>query len=449
VASAATRNAATCSAADVQTAINSSLAGDTVVVPPGSCNWGATAVSLSGKNITLQGAGIGNTVITSTGTTLTWGTSSARVTGFSFTVALFTLGGDGWRIDHNIITGNGSRTDSVVTTCSTVAASGYCSGLIDNNVFSAGARIVVAPFAVSTDQGNQIWNDATALGGSRAVFVEDNDFQSVGADEPIDANYSSRYVFRFNTYNNATVHTHSLQQYRGSRMWEIYKNTATGVTGAWVPIWLRGGTGVIWGNTLAGSWSSPAVMFDNVRSFSSGYSYGVCDGTSTADGNTSGQSGWPCRDQIGRGRDLCLSAIPWSRQTSSEAGWCAQSSEPAYLWLNRAPNGGTMSVDNDHNGTGAWIQPNRDFYNEASSFTGTAGVGVGPVANRPSTCTTGVGYWATDEGKWNSRNAGPDGRLYKCVETNTWTLYYTPYTYPHPMQTGGPAPPSALTSVVQ
>jgi hypothetical protein len=88
---------------------------------------------------------------------------------------------------------------------------------------------------------------------------------------------------------------------------------------------------------------------------------------------------------------------------------------------------------------------NRDFYNTVSNFTGTTGVGRGPRASRPSTCTTGVAYWATDEGEWNSGHAGPDGRLYKCTATNVWTLYYTPYTYPHPLATGAlPAAPGNL-----
>src|SRR4029077_6545981 len=30
-----------------------------------------------------------------------------------------------------------------------------------------------------------------------------------------------------------------------------------------------------------------------------------------------------------------------------------------------------------------------------------------------------------------------DGVLYKCTAPNTWTLYYTPYIYPHPLRNGG------------
>ena len=64
-------------------------------------------------------------------------------------------------------------------------------------------------------------------------------------------------------------------------------------------------------------------------------------------------------------------------------------------------------------------------------FDGTTGVGEGLLANRPATCTTGVGYWATDQGSWNQ--IGEDGLFYRCTSTNTWAAYYTPYDYPHPL----------------
>ena len=79
------------------------------------------------------------------------------------------------------------------------------------------------------------------------------------------------------------------------------------------------------------------------------------------------------------------------------------------------------------------ITENVDYWNYNPSFNGVTGIGRGTLASRPATCTTGVGYWATDQGEWKSKNPGPDGQFYKCTSTNTWTLYYTPYTYPHPL----------------
>jgi len=60
---------------------------------------------------------------------------------------------------------------------------------------------------------------------------------------------------------------------------------------------------------------------------------------------------------------------------------------------------------------------------EKASFDGTSGVGVGPGASRPVTCTVGVGYWATDERE-----------LARCTAPDTWAPFYTPLAYPHPLR---------------
>src|SRR5262249_10275674 len=114
------------------------------------------------------------------------------------------------------------------------------------------------------------------------------------------------------------------------------------------------------------------------------------------------------------------------------------------------------------------IQPGRDFYDAVSAsaqtsptspFNGTTGTGFGTLANRPTTCTHttapngenggGLANFATDQGTW--KNGGAGGVLYRCSATNTWTVTYVPFTYPHPMNSGGsaavPSAPSGLRIV--
>jgi len=101
----------------------------------------------------------------------------------------------------------------------------------------------------------------------------------------------------------------------------------------------------------------------------------------------------------------------------------------SYYW-NQSINGSvrydysiTQTLDYGGN-TG--IVPRWDVhcFKQVQKFDGSSGVGVGPLAQRPSYCTTeGVAWWATDENK-----------LYRW-HNGVWELYYTPYTYPHPLRT--------------
>ncbi len=143
-------------------------------------------------------------------------------------------------------------------------------------------------------------------------------------------------------------------------------------------------------------------------------------------------NGWPCRDQIGRGPDI---------GTDSSIIGKATSSQPLYLWSNWRSNGAVVPAYVKETGDNELhIQNNRDFYDNELVFDGTSGTGCGTLASRPSTCTTSVGYWATEQScsdltsMVGANPATPiEGILYKCTSTDTWTEHYTPYIYPHPL----------------
>ncbi len=136
-------------------------------------------------------------------------------------------------------------------------------------------------------------------------------------------------------------------------------------------------------------------------------------------------------DQPSRGKCDLLAGNPPVNTVTRGLNWPHQALEPIYAW-NNILNGEQV---NAHSGYPT-LQENRDYYNETKSFDGTTGVGVGKLADRPSTCTPGVGYWATDQGEWDSTHDGPDGQFYVCTAPNNWSLYYKPYTYPHPLVGG-------------
>ncbi len=146
-----------------------------------------------------------------------------------------------------------------------------------------------------------------------------------------------------------------------------------------------------------------------------------------------------CVDQAGgRGAGTLYSGLIPSPASSS-----AQAAVPEYIWSNTLNDGATSFPYVGSNTLR--VIANRDFYmesvsqaaqsNSSTPFDGTStiGMGHGTLANRPTTCTAGVGYFATDQGSWNTSGSGGQGLLYKCTSTDTWTLNYTPYTYPHPL----------------
>jgi len=144
-------------------------------------------------------------------------------------------------------------------------------------------------------------------------------------------------------------------------------------------------------------------------------------------------------DQGGRGK----TDLPnWAAPT-----WMNNQLEPVYGWLNRRANANYLVGTT----TPVTSLPNRDYYNEVaggqqvsptSPFNGTSGIGWGTLANRPITGTNGndpsgsttnppgVAYWATNTPSVNGST--DDGALY-VWRGGAWTLYYQPYTYPHPL----------------
>ena len=451
-----TTTVASASLTDVQGGLDAATSGDTVCVPAGSATW-ATALQLSTtKDVVLAGAGSASTLITCTTKCMDVPNSQTiRITQFSFTTGggqivnqrvNGAVSGKTVRYDHNAWAMSGAGYSSLDITTEPVsgctADDPYVvpSVIIDHNTFDD-VRVDTNGTACSWGDGtaqHRIWSqnprpNAPTGTWPLTTYVEDNTFTGTGGIINImDCNYAGGYVARFNTItatssnNRGYMEMHGMQGASRACQWnEIYNNTveAAGSDNFFGLLFKRTGSGVVFNNTSPSS--AQAMRLNNQRSTEDpGGGVGKCDGTSPYDGNT-GAHGYPCRDQIGRSQD----------DSYGSTGQAPQSLTPMYFWGNLA--GTSRDVPLLHSDMSSeladHIVSDRDYYVEGASFDGTSGVGNGTLASRPSTCTTGVGYWATDQGEWWSAHSGNDGQLYKCTATDTWTLYYIPYTYPHPL----------------
>jgi hypothetical protein len=408
------------------------------------------------------------------------------------------------RFDHNHIN---LITYSPYTQGSGVEYQGCLAGVTDHNIIEAAAGNVNNLVRLynsgtcnsdSLGVGDQSWAQPTNFGSSNFMFVESNILNGSAGN---DCTKGGRYVWRFNTMNittpSPTTQTHptgGAGRFRGCRAMEIYKNQATAVANNYVNtfFWMSSGTALVWGNTLpsssagGGTGYRSVIAAHNMRSDNSTYGqtatpngWGYCGASfngagSNWDGNTSSSTGYPCLDQVGRGKgDLLIGGFTSDGSGSNNVtnaatgcsgsqscAWPRQALEPVYEWADAySPVPNNPSSIWSQNGPGD-IQ-NQDYYLGTSNsgspiaFNGTVGVGAGALSARPSNCTTGVAYWATDQGNWNQSGSGGQGVLYQCSSANTWTLYYTPFTYPHPLAQGStsqataPDPPSNLAATVQ
>lgn len=494
-----TINASSCSQTDVQTAINAASDGYTVHVPAGTCVWTmpvilghsfpSQAEAYPFKSMIIKGAGIDQTVIidrrdqnpsasplNALSISLT-DNKPVRVTGFTFdgsntirSAGVISVGGSIGsmiRIDHNKFINLGGQNGAAGI------AFNKAYGLVDNNTFIKNPNRSVTAVSITGDvnltdypnnlmtPGNYAWDRPLTLGSDKAVYLENNifDFPGSAANGAMDAYSGARYAMRYNTIKGTWGGHHGFDSsVRGTFSYEVYGNNFINSYAHSVCCLVesRSGTGVMFDNVAANVTSYSAFgLLRNYRSsdgYITNYGYvfpwdgqnpwnGVCDGTNVNDGNSPGGAGYPCRDQNGRTTNQQLAPVyGWNNNFKGNIGGNLVVGGYA-----PPPAGGQERIP-------LHIVENRDYFNQNNNFNGTTGIGIDLLSNRPDSCTTGVAFWATDQGgDWNKTNTtANDGILYKCTYTNTWSQYFIPYSFPHLASVTGflsdsqisPTPPS-------
>ena len=321
--------------------------------------------------------------------------------------------------------------------------------------------------------GDNSFATADTMGTAQTLYIENNVSTAIRLSDndvgPVNGTVGgARWACRFNEVYNmngsgvCTAHgTAWGGRFRGQRQLEGYYNTTTCSVGnsCNVAFGDSGGSGYFFSNTIYGQTGfgfNAAVALTEFRTEGSGQSpWNNCDGTQPWD-QVPWNSSSLCLDQPGTGQGLLLqsstpvlASAPSTPCTTAGQCWTQAALDPVYESGDTGTNLNSAVYSSD---------PRMIYYAEVSQsaqssstspFNGTTGTGFGTLAHRPTTCTTGVGYWATDQGSWNTYNSSQEGELYICTSTNTWTMSYEPYTYPDPLDGGTPtaAPPAPATNL--
>ena len=469
-----TVTAGSCSLSDVQAAVNAPTTdrGDTISVPAGSCTW-TSSLSIT-KSITLQGAGIGSTTITGNipvttdpyyGVATSWmikfspssiaddSNVMLRITGFTFDLnyknnaihiqnTSTTVDLNKVVIDNNTFSNCRTYRDSTHSASldKTIMTHGNIFGVVHTNTFTGWVGV----FTTGNRYGNggltSFTTEPFSHGSANFMYYEDNTIIYTGtdADQIFGGSWGGAYVIRYNTIAITQDVYKSISDWHGNqpsgtmygvRGGEMYGNKITRAAGTanYTRISdMAGGKHLNYYNAITTGASTGLQVRETYIDHVTGY---ACPTTTLYQGNYCSTSGQP------------------------------QHVEDTYIWNNRygaTPETGTrITTASKSTGTDTGIKSLRQNYeywlpntNSACDTDGTCESGIGCGAVTPTgSCTTGAAYWKTsNSGSCTnltnlvgaSHSANISGTLYRCYPTNTWTVYYTPYAYPHPLRSDVP-----------
>ena len=305
LAGATTLNANSASESDVAAVIGSAKNGDTVIIPGGTTTWTRT-LSVR-KAITIQGAGIGVTIVkdgAQKGALIDWTLAAgqlSRLTGIEFQ--------DGGRTNiapapGGILHVDGSNTNGSMFRwdhCKWNDLNGYpvidtVLGVIDHCSFiiSDKQRFGIYFYGshwTGQEYGDGSWVAPINYGSSGFIFVEDCDIRNIGGGlfYSSDAFAGARVVIRHCTIHNLTITTHGTEstgRERGARAIEVYNNTFTGTNLNSFVAGTRSGGMLVHDNSISGYWGNSAQLtLNNFRGVFPFSPWGGADGTNAWDVN--------------------------------------------------------------------------------------------------------------------------------------------------------------------
>lgn len=490
---AATTNATVWNAADMQQATIQALHdaggtvdGDTIQCPTGSAYWTGTLTTT--KAITIQGAGIGQSIIydanpgrfglaqmqTVSGKLYRWSGFEFRPDGtnggINFNGLLQMTGySHGCRIDHCQFT--------LVHGMNIVVIDGTC-GVIDHNIFVNGennhaVRVFHSHFGgAGYSFGDGSWFLPIEMGSTNQWVIETNSGTNSSPGIAITDGFGgARVTFRYNTWTNGYFNTHGTEstgRTRGAVWHEAYRNTIHNA-GFNFGNFFRSGSGVICSNILTG-FSSVGTMVDYNMHYPFWYDGGWCGtnawcsnvvtgvsgthtGSSGAEILTDGSKSWSVNQWVGYtvlntsqpNFNVSVTGVhPYGMVTANTS--TAITFNPAEF------TGGNITWTNGNNYVIYKVQQSLD---QPGLSTGDLFTGDPPTPKIwPNQVLERFYWWAnTLDGSPASVTGSGYGNIREGREfTNAVRTDWIPLVYPHPLvalQDGsGPPPPINVPPVV-
>jgi hypothetical protein len=461
--------------ADVQKAVDAAGDGCTVKLPAGTATW-SSAVTVSGKFIAIVGAGVDKTIIVGGEYPPSRGMPSHRI--FTITTKAGGLtrltemtldGGAGAKDDYNkgmVALGGASSTWRIdhlrIRATRTCAMHVYASGgVVDHCRFElVGWIFGIYGFNGGGGYGDTAWSEDAGIGGpDKPFFIEDNVFSATERSVALDGWAGERVVFRHNTLDNCSIGNHGTEtsgRLRGARSFEIYENTFrfTGAT-HYTAVGLRSGTGVIFGNRASGD-VSELLRVDNYRDFGSFRPWGAASGENPFDKNDVGEDGKPVVYETGThtgpdgARTLSVAGRRWEPDQWRGYSLSNTATGKSSVILSNTRDEIVTRYDDTHGGPNlTWRTGDPYKIQRCVIALDQFGRGKGrlitgdeptPVA-WPEQASEPAYVWDnTLNGRVRGLVSGSP-RLTEGVDFYNAVPKpgYTPYTYPHPLVSGGPA----------
>jgi len=261
------------SPSDIQAAVDSASSGDTVILPEGDYSGFDSTVYVP-NGISMKGQGVDRTILrrtANTGIMFRWNYNNPTPSSYKVEISDFKLVGFGYGITthHSGIWLYNGMKDFIIHdlhfenfSSIGIDVTGDSRGVIYNSVFKniVPDDLSYTGYGVSVI-GDEAWDDPKpALGTQDMVFIEDNHF--INCKHAVATSAGSNHVFRYNTVEGWAVSRHLVDAHGkldpwlvGSNTWEVYKNTLKCTGRDDLTDWgitHRGGSGVIWGNTITG-----------------------------------------------------------------------------------------------------------------------------------------------------------------------------------------------------